>query len=130
MRLRPPRRRSSGSRSSLTRMFAWGLLGLAILSEVVGTTALRASNDASDTSRWLLIGLVAVGYGLSFWLLAIVLRHMQLGIAYAVWAGVGTAVTALVGVAMFGEPSTALKFGCIALIVAGVIGLNLSGTGH
>ena len=111
-------------------MVGWGLLGLAIAAEVVGTTALRASNDAAGSSKGLLIAVVAVGYGLSFWLLAMVLKHLQLGVAYAVWAGVGTAITALVGVALFGEAATAVKFACIALIIAGVIGLNLSGSAH
>ncbi len=111
-------------------MGGWGLLGLAILTEVIGTTALRASNDASGGGKWALIAVVAIGYGLSFWFLALVLKHIQLGIAYAVWAGVGTAITAAVGVALFGEAVTALKFACIALIVVGVVGLNLSGAGH
>lgn len=111
-------------------MNPWVLLGLAIVSEVVGTTALRASNDSSDLTRWILIGAVAVGYGLSFWLLALVLKRIDLGIAYAVWAGVGTAITALIGIALFGEGMTLVKLGFIGLIVVGVVGLNLSGAGH
>lgn len=111
-------------------MGPWALLGLAILSEVIGTTSLRAATDASGTQRLLFYAIVVGGYLLSFWFLALVLEKMQLGIAYAVWAGVGTAVTALIGIAVFGESATAVKLGCIVLIIGGVVGLNLSGTGH
>lgn len=111
-------------------MGPWALLSLAIASEVVGTTALRAATDADGTRRVLLYGAVVAGYVLSFWLLALVLEKLQLGVAYAVWAGVGTAVTAVIGVIIFGESATAVKMGCIALIIAGVVGLNLQGTGH
>jgi small multidrug resistance pump len=108
----------------------WALLSFAIASEVVGTTALRASNDWDGGKRLLGYAIVFVGYALSFWLLALVLRKLDLGIAYAVWAGVGTAITAVIGVALFGEAVTAVKVGCILLIIGGVVGLNLSGAHH
>ncbi len=111
-------------------MGPWALLSLAIASEVVGTTALRASNDWDGGKKLLGYLLVFVGYALSFWLLALVLKKMELGIAYAVWAGVGTAITAVIGVAVFGEVMTAVKVGCILLIIGGVVGLNLSGAHH
>lgn len=107
-------------------MGPWPLLGLAIVSEVIGTTALRASTSASGSSRNLWYLVVVGGYLASFWLLAQVLKRLELGIAYAVWAGVGTAVMALIGIAIFGEGVSAVKFGCIALIIGGVVGLNLS----
>jgi len=108
----------------------WTLLSLAILSEVVGTTALRAASDWSGGKQLLGFALVFVGYALSFWLLALVLKRIDLGIAYAVWAGVGTAITAVIGIALFGEAMTAVKVGCILLIIGGVVGLNLSGAHH
>ena len=111
-------------------MGPWTLLSLAIASEVVGTTALRASNDWEGGKKLLGYAIVFVGYALSFWLLALVLKKLDLGIAYAVWAGVGTAVTAVIGIAVFGETVTAIKVGCILLIVGGVVGLNLSGAHH
>ena len=59
--------------------------------------------------------------------LALVLRHISLGTAYAVWAGLGTAAIAGIGIVALGEPAGALKLGSIALVIVGVIGLNLSG---
>ena len=108
-------------------MGPWPLLGFAIVAEVFATTALRATNDWDGAQKWAGLAGVAVGYGLSFWMLSLVLKKMELGISYAVWAGVGTALTALVGVWLFGEGVSAAKFGCIALIIVGVVGLELSG---
>jgi len=70
---------------------------------------------------------VVAGYALSFWLLALVLKQISVGTTYAIWAGAGTAAVALIGIVALGEPATAVKIGSIALIIAGVIGLNLSG---
>ena len=110
-------------------MNPWVILGGAIASEVVGTTALRLGSRADDASRYGWYGLVAVGYIASFWLLSLVLKKIELGVSYAVWSGVGTAATAVIGVALFGELVTAAKLACLVLIVAGVVGLNLSGAG-
>lgn len=63
----------------------------------------------------------------SFGLLTIALRHLEVGSAYAVWTGIGAAGTAIVGMAVLGESVSALKLTSIALILIGVIGLNLSG---
>ena len=103
----------------------WFLLVIAILSEVTATLALRAAGDGSRPA----IVAVVVGYGLSLALLAVVVRHLEVSIAYAVWAGAGTALVALFGVMALGEPATAIKLGSIALIIVGVVGLNLVG-GH
>ena len=64
---------------------------------------------------------------ISFGLLTSALRHLEVGPAYAVWTGIGAAGTALVGMAVLGESVSTLKLISIALILAGVIGLNLSG---
>ena len=53
------------------------------------------------------------------------MRSLPIGTAYAVWTGIGAAGTALLGIYLFGEPATALRLGCIALIVAGIVGLKL-----
>ena len=74
--------------------------------------------------------IVVVGYATSFYLLSLILRELSVGTTYAIWAGAGTAAIAVIGIVALGEPATALKLGSIALIVAGVIGLNLSGTTH
>ena len=61
----------------------------------------------------------------SIGLLGLALRHLPLGTAYAVWTGIGTVGTAIAGMVMLGEPAGAMRLGCIALIVAGILGLKL-----
>ena len=100
-------------------------LGLAIASEVIATLALKASDGFS---RPLPAAIVVVGYGISFWLLALVLRQLSLGTTYAVWSAAGTALIAVVGVFAFGEPATALKLASLGLIIIGVVGLNMAGS--
>lgn len=103
------------------------LLSLAIVAEVAGTVSLRLS---AGFSRPLPVAGVLVGYGISFWLLALVLRSMPIGLVYAVWSAAGTALVAGIGIVVFGESATALKFASLALIVAGVVGLNAAGGLH
>ena len=62
----------------------------------------------------------------SLLLLGIALRTLPLGTAYAVWTGIGTVGTALLGIWLLGEPATAIRLGCIALIVCGIMGLKLA----
>jgi len=102
------------------------LLTAAIISEVVGTIALRASDGFSRLGPSVVM---VAGYALSFWLLALVLRELSVGFVYAVWAGAGTALIAAIGMLAFGEPVTALRLGSLVLVIAGVVGLNLAG-GH
>jgi small multidrug resistance pump len=68
---------------------------------------------------------VIAGYALSIWLLALVVRSMPVSVAYAVWAGLGTAAVAVIGVVFLGEPIGWLKATSLGLIVLGVVGLNL-----
>jgi small multidrug resistance pump len=100
------------------------LLGLAIACEVVGTVAL---NIADGFSKPLALAVSVVGYVLSFVFLALVLKQLDVGLVYAVWAGAGTAAVAVIGVAAFGEPMDAIKAVSIVAIVGGVVGLNLAG---
>lgn len=100
------------------------LLTIAIASEVAGTISLRYSDGFT---RPLPSVLVVIGYAISFFLLSHVLKELSVGTTYAIWAGAGTAAIALIGIVALDEPATALKLASIALIVAGVIGLNLSG---
>ena len=102
------------------------LLSFAIVSEVAATVALRYSDGFTRPGP---IAIVVVGYGISFWLLALVLRDMSIGATYAVWSAVGTALIAAIGVFAFGEPATALKLASLGLIIIGVVGLNIAG-GH
>jgi small multidrug resistance pump len=101
------------------------LLSFAIVTEVAGTVALRYSEGFT---RLLPSAFVVLGYGISFWLLALVLRDLSVGTTYAVWSAAGTALIAVVGVFAFGEPATALKLASLALIIIGVVGLNLAGS--
>ena len=101
----------------------WFLLGLAIVTEVIGTLALKISNGFTV---WLPSIIVVLGYGFSFWFLSLSLKVLQVGVAYAIWAGVGTALIAMAGVIIFKEPLNILKVVSITLIVLGVVGLNLA----
>lgn len=103
---------------------AWLLLTAAIICEVIATSALKASEGFSRLIPSLI---VVVGYTCSFVLLSFTLKHMPVSIAYAVWAGLGTALIALVGVVALHEPMTAVKAIGIALIISGTVALNLGG---
>ncbi len=100
------------------------LLSFAIVTEVVGTIALRYSDGLTKLGP---SALVVLGYGTSFWLLALVLRELSVGTTYAVWSAAGTALIAAIGVLAFDEPATALKLASLALIILGVVGLNMAG---
>ena len=100
------------------------LLSLAIVTEVVGTVALRYSDGFTKLAPGVV---VVLGYGASFWLLALVLKQLSIGTTYAVWSAAGTALIAAFGIFALGEPATALKLASLALIIVGVIGLNLGG---
>ena len=98
------------------------LLG-AIVLEVCGTTSMKLSQGF--TRLWPSI-LIFVFYGLSFTLLTVVLKKIEMSIAYAIWSGVGTALIATLGILYFKESLTLLKLVSLALVILGVIGLNLS----
>lgn len=102
----------------------WLYLFIAIGTEVTGTVALKFTDGFSRLGP---SAVVVVGYGISFVFLALTLRGLSLSVTYAVWAGLGTAAIALIGMAALGEPFSVARIACIALIVAGVIGLNLAG---
>ena len=101
------------------------LLAGAIIAEVLGTTALKLSDGFHRL--WPSIGVV-VGYVVSFVLLALTLRSMAVGTAYAIWAAVGTALIVAIGIVFFGESLTVPKIIGTGLVIAGVVLLNLGGT--
>lgn len=104
----------------------YALLGLAIMTELFATSMLQRSEQFTRLGPTLLM---ALGYALSFWLLSQVLRTIPLGIAYAVWGGVGIVFVALIGRVVFGQQIDTAGMIGIALIVGGVIVINLfSGT--
>ncbi len=103
---------------------AWLLLSVAIAAEVLATSLLKA---ASQHPRAWIVGVVALGYLVGFLALALALRAgMSVGVAYAIWSAVGTAAIAVIGVVVYREPATVGKAGFIALIIAGVVGLELT----
>jgi len=103
-------------------MQQWIYLGIAIVSEVIGTSALNAS--AGFSRPWPSL-IVVVGYAVAFYCLSLALTSIPVGIAYAIWSGVGVALIALVGWAIFGQALDAPAIIGIALIVAGVVVLNV-----
>ena len=100
------------------------LLSAAITAEVIATVSLKASDGFS---RPIPSAITVVGYLISFWLLALVLKELSVGTTYAIWSAVGTAAVALIGIAAYGESASVLKIASLGLIVLGVIGLNAAG---
>ncbi|MDN4054027.1 multidrug efflux SMR transporter [Massilia sp. YIM B02763] len=107
----------------------WLCLAVAIVSETIATTALKAS---AGFSRPLPSVLVVAGYGLAFYFLSLTLRTIPLGVTYAVWSGVGIVLVTLSGWLLFGQKLDAGALAGIGLILAGVLVMNLFSrtTGH
>jgi small multidrug resistance pump len=108
-------------------MYPWMWLIIAILFEVTGTMSLKISDGLTKVVPSCL---TVISYVASFYILALALKSMDVGLAYAIWAGVGTGIIAFLGVVYFGEPISPIKVISLILIVAGVIGLNLAGGSH
>lgn len=106
---------------------SWLYLIFAIVLEVLGTTSMKLSEGFTKTLPSIVM---FVFYLLSLILLTLALKKVDVSVAYAVWSGLGTALIALIGIFYFKEPSTTIKLISIGLIITGVIGLNLSGSGH
>ena len=104
---------------------AWWLLSAAIFFEICGTICMRLSEGFTRFTPSLLI---FVFYAFSFALNTLVVRVLGLSVVYAVWSGVGTVITAAIGVWYFKEPATALKLASIGLVVIGVLGVHASST--
>ncbi|MFJ9828247.1 DMT family transporter [Streptomyces sp. NPDC101160] len=102
----------------------YGLLAGAIAAEIFATTSMKYSEGFSRLWPSLLTG---AGYLVSFVLLSRALKTLQVGTAYAIWSGVGTAVVAAIGYLFLGESLGAAKIAGIVLIIAGVAVLNLGG---
>jgi len=104
-------------------------LAVAIISEVIATSALKSSNGF--TNLWPSI-LVVVGYGVAFYMLSLVLETMNVGLAYAIWAGLGIVLVSIVGAVMYRQvPDLPAILGMV-LIVVGVVIINVYSktTGH
>jgi quaternary ammonium compound-resistance protein SugE len=105
-------------------MMAWFMVVVAGFFETGFAVLLKQSHGI--TRLWPTVGF-AVCALISFGLLTMALKRLEVGSAYAVWTGLGAAGTALVGIWVLGESASAVKLLSIGLILAGVIGLNLSG---
>jgi len=98
------------------------LLAVAVAFETVATSSLKASNQF--TRLWPTVTMI-VGYGFSYYCLALVLRHMSLGVAYALWCALGIVLVAVIGIVLFKQRLDAPAVIGIAFIVVGVIIINL-----
>lgn len=103
-------------------MSAWLYLMMAILFEVAGTSSMKMSHGLSRLTPSLFVFLF---YGLSVAALTLALRRIDVSVAYATWSGVGTVLIAVIGACCFHEPLIGGRVFCLALIVAGVVGLHL-----
>lgn len=103
-------------------MSKWLLLSAAIVAEVFGTSFLKASEGFSKF--WPSVAVI-VGYVIAFYFLALTLKYIPVGIAYAIWAGVGVVLIALIGWVVFGQKLDLPAMLGISLIIAGVIILNV-----
>jgi len=108
-------------------MYAVLLLLSAIGIEVGATASLPRTRGFHDPA-WSVA--VVAGYALSIWLLSLVVRTIPVSVAYAVWSGVGTAAVAVIGYLWLGESMSWPKALSLALIVVGVVGLNVAGGAH
>ena len=102
---------------------AWIILFVAGLFEIGWAVGLKYTEGFTRPwpTLWTAVALIA-----SMALLGLSLRSLPLGTAYAVWTGIGTVGTAILGIVLFREPATAMRLLCIALILAGIVGLKLA----
>ncbi len=101
---------------------AWIYLLIAGLFEISWAIGLKLSNGF--THLWFSI-LTIIGMILSFYFLSVALKNIPVGTAYAVWTGIGTIGTVILGIILFKEPASALRFVCIGMILFGITGLKL-----
>jgi small multidrug resistance pump len=105
----------------------WVYLGLAILLEVGGTTLMKLSDGFT---KMIYAVPMLILYILSLIMLSLALNKIEVGVAYAVWSGIGIALIATIGIVFFKESLAINKIVFLSLIIIGAIGLNFSGAGH
>lgn len=109
-------------------MHSWRVLGIASGAEVIATTSLKT---CANFTRRLPSALVVAGYGTALYCLSLSLRSIPVGVGYAVWSGIGIVLISLSGWALFGQKLDGPAVFGMALIIAGVLVLNLfSSTNH
>lgn len=99
------------------------LLLVAIIGEVIGTSALKAADGFTRLKPSII---VVVGYGVAFYFLSLALRHIPVGVAYAIWSGVGVALITLIGWLVFKQRLDGAALAGIVLIIAGVVVIQMS----
>jgi quaternary ammonium compound-resistance protein SugE len=102
---------------------SWFLVFVSGLLEVGWALGLKAS---AGLTRPLPTALTIAGMVTSFGLLSVAVRQLPIGTAYAVWVGIGAIGTAVLGIVIFKEPASAVRIGCLALILIGIIGLKIT----
>ena len=112
--------------SMISQTSAWMVLVVAGLLEIVWAIGLKYADGFTKLGPSLV---TMVAAGLSFWLLAVAIKVLPVGTAYAAWTGIGAVGAAALGMMLFGEPATASRMVCIGLIVAGIVGLKIFGGG-
>jgi small multidrug resistance pump len=100
----------------------WLFLSIAIVAEVIATSALKAADGFTRLGPSLV---VIAGYGVAFYFLSLALRGIPVGVAYAVWSGVGIVLISVIGWLVFGQTLDAAAVFGIGLIMAGVVVLNV-----
>jgi len=103
---------------------SWMFLATAIVAEVLATTALVKSDGFTRTVP---VIITIVGYLAAFTSLGFALKGIPASVAYAVWAGAGTALIATIGIIVFGEPISSTRILGISLVILGVVAINLNG---
>ena len=103
-------------------MPSWATLLIAIVAEVIATSALKASDGFS---KLLPSAITVLGYGVAFYCLSLTLRHIPVGVAYAVWSGLGVVLITAVSWILFGQKLDAPALIGMGLIVAGVVVMNV-----
>lgn len=107
-------------------MTGWTYLGIAIVLEVIATTMLKLSDGLA---RWPWAAASILFYAICFLALAPALRTIPVGIAYAIWSGIGIIAISVLGIYFFDQRLTPVQIGCIALVLIGAIGLRASTPG-
>ena len=105
----------------------WIYLILAILFEVTGTTFMKMSEGLTRTIPVILMFIMYIA---SIAALSLALKKIEVGIAYAIWSGTGTALITIIGIALFRESITSMKITGILIVIAGVTILNIAGSPH
>jgi len=101
---------------------AWLLILISGLLEIAFSVSMKLSDSYTRLVPSVVSVLAAI---LSVWLMSLTLRVLPVGTAYAVWAGIGAAGTAVAGMLFFQEPASLARISCIGLVVAGIVGLQL-----